>query len=133
MKIAGRQGDVLIIEDETPRDVSRMKLIERDNGRVVLAYGEVTGHAHAIAEKGCSLYLDDTASIAGPDALGFIARAGGGGGAVDVPVPDRTLVVDEPIVIRHEEHDAIALEAGKTYTVRHQVEYDPEAFRAVAD
>lgn len=129
MKIVGRQGDVLIIEDETPKDVSHMKLVERDNGRVILAYGEVTGHAHAIADKGCSLYLDDTSSIAGPDAIGLIARAGGG----SLPTPDRTLVVDEPVVIRHEEHDAIALEAGKTYTVRHQIEYDPTAFRAVAD
>lgn len=42
-----RQGDVLIrrvagIPDST-------KVVPRDNGRIVLAYGEVTGHAHAIA------------------------------------------------------------------------------------
>ncbi len=41
-----RQGDVLVVAcDEVPADA---ELVARDNGRIVLAYGEVTGHAHTI-------------------------------------------------------------------------------------
>ncbi len=52
-----RQGDVLLIpvkrilDDATP--------VARDHGRVVLAYGEVTGHSHAIADPAADL-------VAGP-------------------------------------------------------------------
>src|SRR5207244_3151024 len=44
-----RQGDVLILRVETPPATGA--LIARDTGRVVLAYGEVTGHSHAIKSK----------------------------------------------------------------------------------
>ena len=48
-RIAGgqyRQGDVLIVPVRSmPGGMARR---ERDGGRIVLAYGEVTGHAHAI-------------------------------------------------------------------------------------
>ncbi len=44
-----RQGDVLVLEiDDIPKDARR---VPRDDGRVVLAYGEVTGHAHAIRAR----------------------------------------------------------------------------------
>ena len=45
-----RQGDVLLIPtDAIPEKAKR---VTRDAGRIVLAYGEVTGHAHAIASRG---------------------------------------------------------------------------------
>ena len=52
-----RQGDVLIvpIEGEIPADIPEAA---REGGRVVLAHGEVTGHAHAIADAGATLYRD---------------------------------------------------------------------------
>jgi len=41
-----RQGDVLLMAvDSVPADAQP---VARDDGRIVLAYGEVTGHAHAI-------------------------------------------------------------------------------------
>ena len=41
-----RQGDVLVIRvDDVP---SSAVSVPRDAGRLVLAYGEVTGHAHAV-------------------------------------------------------------------------------------
>ena len=43
-----RQGDVLILRVNSVPD--GLKVEPRDNGRVILAYGEVTGHAHAIAD-----------------------------------------------------------------------------------
>jgi hypothetical protein len=41
-----RQGDVLLIEvDALP---PRTRKVPRDGGRLILAYGEVTGHAHVV-------------------------------------------------------------------------------------
>jgi hypothetical protein len=41
-----RQGDVLVQQvDEIPDGLHAVPL---DKGRVILAYGEVTGHAHAV-------------------------------------------------------------------------------------
>jgi hypothetical protein len=47
-----RQGDVLIVQ---AKETQGAEIPER-NGRVVLAYGEVTGHAHAFYEQGASLF-----------------------------------------------------------------------------
>jgi len=58
-----RQGDVLIVKvDSIPKDVTPHK---RDGGRIILAYGETSGHAHAIEDNhakswlhGKDIYLD---------------------------------------------------------------------------
>src|ERR1700688_418630 len=51
-----RQGDILIVPvDQLP---AGLKWIERENGRVILAHGEVTGHAHAIKDKSAALFRD---------------------------------------------------------------------------
>lgn len=103
-----RQGDVVIVRltgavPETDGD------IPREGGRVILAHGEVTGHAHAITEKKVKL------------------RAIKG-------IPEwMLLVAKEPCVIRHEEHAPIALDPGVYKVRRFQREYDPEADRRVED
>lgn len=43
-----RQGDVLLTPVSLPAKAKKTNV--RDNGRVILAYGEVTGHAHAIMD-----------------------------------------------------------------------------------
>ena len=48
-----RQGDVAIIPTTAIPD--GVTPIERDDGRIVLAYGEVTGHAHAILDRDAEL------------------------------------------------------------------------------
>ena len=101
-----RQGDVLITRVRRTR--ARMTPVARDAGRVVLAYGEVTGHAHAIAEPDVEILSDD-------DNRRFLRIVGSGGA---------TLV--------HEEHATITLPKG-TYEVTRQREYSPEAVRQVAD
>jgi hypothetical protein len=93
-----RQGDVLIIS--APNAVAdEAATRKRIGGRVVLALGEATGHAHAIADVNASLY--------GTDGTDCVLRIGAAGA---------TLV--------HEEHAAIDLPAG-TYIVRRQREYVP--------
>lgn len=102
-----RQGDVLIrsvpsipkgAKDVTPKD------------RIVLAYGEVTGHAHAIA-------LGEAQEFSLADAAGVVRRF---------------LNVVKEAVVRHEEHAPIPLPAG-VYEIVQQREYTPEEIRNVAD
>lgn len=102
-----RQGDVLIARVESiPAEATPIK---RDRGRVVLAYGEVTGHAHAIADRGCDLL-----EVEG--------------------LEDRFLRVltEGGVELRHEEHATIPLPPGE-YVVRQQREYAPGGIRRVAD
>ncbi|WP_354642314.1 hypothetical protein [Kitasatospora camelliae] len=106
-----RQGDVLlapVAEEAVPRSVATLPQQPRDGrGRLVLALGEVTGHAHAVV---------------GP---GELRREAGPFGAAWLHLPDGGRVV-------HEEHAAIALPKG-WYRVVRQREYVPGAVRVVAD
>lgn len=102
-----RQGDVLIVPvDSIPESA---KPVKRDNGRVVLAYGEVTGHAHALRERRVQLLSEN-----GSRDICYLR----------VSCPEAFL--------RHEEHREIRLPAGN-YKIVRQREYTPEAIRNVAD
>ena len=58
-----RQGDVLLRAIDAIPD-SATFTVERDAGRIVLAYGEVTGHAHAIvAPEGRIHFAGEHASL----------------------------------------------------------------------
>jgi hypothetical protein len=106
-----RQGDVLIQpvpEDEVPEAVKALPPTPRDGrGRIVLALGEATGHAHAITAPGTLLR----------DANEMTADH------LHLPSGGRLV---------HEEHAAISLPAG-WYRVIRQREYIPGAVRYVAD
>ena len=100
-----RQGDVLIVAaSHLPQGAT---VRARENGLVILAYGEVTGHHHSFSAPGVAL--------------------------LDVPNGTVYLTIEEltaPLV--HQEHDAIAVPQG-TYQVVRQREYTPEAILNVAD
>lgn len=108
-----RQGDVLV--KRTRKQPSAAAKRVTDQGRTILAYGEVTGHCHEV--------------IAPPMP-----------GVDNVPAqelfeePDgtRILVLKRDGELRHDEHGTIALGQG-TYEVIRQREYAPEANRNVAD
>lgn len=119
-----RQGDVLIrrvapqriatAKHGSPLDIyqqHRFKSYERDaQGRIVLAYGEVTGHAHAILDPGVIAWS----------------------------LPDNKLLLDVPeggATVVHEEHAPIPLEPGAYEVVRQREWTDNEAqrFAYVAD
>lgn len=98
-----RQGDVLLVEQSIPRSwlPVRLSKVARDTGRLVLAYGEVTGHAHVIdAPESEATLLSDK------DNARFLK-----------------LVADAPLV--HEEHDTISIPAG-TYRVVQQEQFVPD-------
>lgn len=99
-----RQGDVLFIKrDNLP--AGGQKPIARDNGRVVVAYGEVTGHAHATAAPDVQQVEIDNI---------------------------RWLVAPDEFTITHEEHAPITLDSG-VWEVVYQYEYEPERIRKVLD
>jgi hypothetical protein len=106
-----RQGDVLIVpvaKDTVPLGAAESPGEPRDaRGRLVLALGEVTGHAHAVV---------------GP---GRLVRDAGSSGSFLLHLPDGGRVV-------HEEHAAIPLPKGWFRVVR-QREYAPGSVRVVAD
>ena len=99
-----RQGDVLLKRVRTiPAHAARAEKKER----IVLAYGEVTGHAHAIHDL---------------ESVDVFIKADG----------TMYLSVAAPAELRHEEHGTITLPAGKYERVM-QREYSPEEIRNVAD
>ncbi len=99
-----RQGDVLLVRtDKLPASAEKMT---SDENRIVLAYGEVTGHAHAIALSQANLFIDgDTRYLK---------------------------VTDSGADLVHEEHSTIHLEAG-VYRVVQQREYIPNSSKTVLD
>lgn len=101
-KIIYRQGDVVLISAKTPTNI---KPVEPDNGRVILAYGEVTGHAHALMPDAAPMVFDGQ---------------------------DRYIGANEKAVLRHEEHTHLPI-IPADYKVVQQCEYSPEAIRRVAD
>jgi len=107
-QFAARQGDVLIVATNTIPD--GLQPVARENGRVILAHGEMTGHAHAIDSDLVTLFA-----------------------AADLDeMADRFLRVEQECDVVHDEHDTITLPPGD-YAIRRQREYTPEAVRNVAD
>lgn len=107
-----RQGDVLLVQ--TTREPSGQATRVMDAGRVILAYGEVTGHAHEV------IGVDNADPVPAMELF-------------EEPDGTRLLVMRRPAALTHPEHGRIALPAETTYEVRRQVEYTPTALRTVAD
>jgi hypothetical protein len=101
-----RQGDVLLCAvDEIP--VTATSVLSGGE-RVIVALGELTGHAHAFAAQEARLFVDE------PNGRSFVAVPKGGAALV------------------HEEHDPIHIPPG-AYEVKRQREYTPARPRYIAD
>lgn len=100
-----RQGDVLIARTNLSAVPNGAEKQKPDGQRVILAYGEATGHAHAIDCKLADMYQWQG---------------------------DQLLEVKPGAVLGHEEHTHIPLPPG-VYKVTIQKEYSPERIRNVAD
>ncbi|HUR86030.1 MAG TPA: hypothetical protein VMY78_11850 [Solirubrobacteraceae bacterium] len=81
-----RQGDVLVQQVDTIP--GGLLAVPKDNGRVILAYGEVTGHAHAV-EGDVQFLAADLADL-----------------------EERFLRVENEAQVVHEEHSTITLPPG---------------------
>jgi len=98
-----RQGDVLL--EPVFFDIENYEEIPPTGERVILAYGESTGHSH-------SVYAKD---------------------AIMVKIGDKTfLIIKKQTNLEHQEHASIFLPAGN-YEVTIQREYSPEGIRNVQD
>lgn len=109
-KFQARQGDVFI--QQTDQSIPKQcKRVQKDAGRTVLAYGEVTGHAHAFGGKKQPLLFR-----AGDDALTAYIRIDG-----------------VPCSLQHDEHAPIEHPTG-TYEVIQQRQWTlSRQIRRVAD
>ena len=102
-----RQGDVLI--KPVAMIPAGLAEVPREDGRLILAHGEVTGHAHVVQSQEVRMF----GSLTGDDGPRYI----------EVP---------NPCNVVHDEHAPLGLDAG-FYEVRRQREYSPEEIRRVAD
>ena len=89
-----RQGDVLIVAEAAPEGGEK---VARENGGVVLAHGEATGHAHQLRSSQVSLYQQPETKA-------------------------RHLRVVETSYLQHEEHAKIAIPPG-THRVLRQAQW----------
>lgn len=94
MTKAIRQGDVLVLPCEfIPATATQ---VDPQDGRLIVAYGEATGHHHSFPHRrGATLFRDD---------------ASGGRLYVDAT---------KPVALEHQEHHALTITPGK-YEVRIQ-------------
>ena len=98
-----RQGDLLLVPvAEAPENSRRLR-----SGRLVLAEGEATGHAHVINDERASIHISRD--------VWFLSVEDG-----------------EPVLLVHEEHDALSVAPG-VYEVRRQREFEPRGARRVSD
>lgn len=101
-----RQGDILVERVTTDPRSKKHKKVPREKGRIILAHGEATGHAHAICELEAEM--------------------------IELESGERFVLSESGISIQHEEHGRIDLPAG-IYKVGRQREYSPEQIRNVLD
>jgi hypothetical protein len=100
-----RQGDVLVIP--VGAIPASAKPVDHENGRVILAHGEATGHHHSFGHnQGVTMFRDD-----------------GGASYIQVTAPTNLV---------HQEHTALQATPG-TYEVRRQRTYVSGLVRRVAD
>jgi len=129
-----RQGDVLLVRVPAGLVASGLRIAARAQGRIVLAEGEVTGHAHAIADAGCDLLvLDDRAAMA--EAVRELLASVGLMAELSEEAVIGVLAVSDAgdVEVRHEEHAPLNLPAGSRYVAIRQREYTPERLNLVAD
>ena len=100
-----RQGDVLVVE---VADIPKGKKVKARNGRLILAFGEVTGHHHSVAVADVEMVKVENSE-------------------------DVFLKIMRATPLEHQEHGSIILAPG-SYRVIRQREYQPRALpRQVAD
>ena len=106
-----RQGDVFL-QQVRIRERKGQEVL--DQGRVILAYGEVTGHAHEIIDAVTEEQLPPAQLFEEPDGT-------------------RYLFVDRACALVHQEHGPIALAPGVYQVIRQREYVASDISRSVAD
>jgi hypothetical protein len=102
-----RQGDVVIREIGAREFARHRAEIAAENGRIILARGEATGHSHSIDARVARLFEGSRPGVC-------------------------YLLMDDQGPLEHQEHGPISLSRG-LYEVIRQREYDPRKDRLVVD
>lgn len=148
------QGDVCLFRMPDHIKIDTSDEITPKNGRLILAEGEITGHHHAIWDRNPpTMFREDGAGsgVSEADTTAMVAKATKTGTAKLYRDPEAVralvragelttealaigiLVVERhPVVLRHDEHDAIRIPPGRFY-VGGQQEWDAAEARRVAD
>lgn len=147
------QGDVLLFRIPDSITINTSNEISPINNKLILAEGEVTGHHHAIwfaptmfrVSEGDGGSIDTAAMIANVKTKGKVgtARLYRDSKVISDLVRIGELTTDRlaigilviegaPMVLRHDEHDAIRIPIGRFY-VGGQMEWDAGEARRVAD
>ena len=124
-----RQGDVQI--QQVKALPSGCTEIPPEGKRIVLAHGEVTGHAHAIYDHRPA-QRDAQPGHADEIAQAAIARAQSKARLWQTPAGERFLEVTETVTLKHEEHTQHTIPPG-IYHLPRQMEYTPAELRRVED
>jgi len=150
------QGDVCLFQIPDHIEVDTSDEIEPRDGKLILAEGEITGHHHAIWGRnppvmfredgaGAGVSESDTAAMIAkvteaktgtaklyrdPKAIQALVRAGEL--STEALAIGIIVVSKAPVVLRHDEHDAIRIPPGRYY-VGGQQEFDAAQARRVAD
>lgn len=148
------QGDVCLFRIPDNIKLNKSDEIKAANGRLVLAEGEVTGHHHAIWDRNPpAMFREDGAGVSAAESAAMVAKAAkaktGTAKLYRDPAAIRSLVNSgelstdalaigilvvekNPVVLSHDEHDAIRIPPGRYY-VGAQQEWDAAQARRVAD
>ena len=123
-----RQGDVLLLQ--VVALPSQCTVLPVEGNRLLLAFGEMTGHAHAIYDHCADAPI--TAENASDLATAAIARAQAKARLWNSPNGDRYLEVTATVTLQHEEHTQHQIPPG-IYHLPRQVEYTPAGTFDVED
>lgn len=115
-----RQGDVTLVRIGKTKVPAYAREVGRD-GKIVLEYGESSGHGHRIADEGVQGFRAETAEQAAMAGLDVVLVSGSG-----------AVMRHEYVDGKHAEHEPVALREG-VWERAVQVEYDPEEERRIAD
>jgi len=121
MKTQGRQGDVLITRKDhlklRPETKARLfglnlktKVDFKKEGRIILAYGEVSGHEHKLKDNSATLLCNK-----------------------DVQETVKYLKTAQEVPLTHEEHEAFIIPAESDAVVTIQVEHRLNKIQRTAD
>jgi hypothetical protein len=119
-----RQGDVCLVQ--VAGLPAGCELVPDQEQKIVLAWGEATGHHHRIEDHVLAeaMHPSDVGETVAPGAQAKARLWRDKKG-------ERFLEVDSPVTLRHEEHTAHTVPPG-VYKLPNQVEYTPAALAAPA-
>lgn len=107
-----RQGDVLLLPIADGKLPEKCAAMAPENGRIVLAHGEATGHHHSFAAR---------------DRIALFREDGSGGGLY------LSVAGDAPAPLEHQEHSTLMIAPGAYKVIRQREWSDADEPMQVED